>query len=78
MAIIASAAVDAAGFGFVVPPEPKSFWTASLTFATITLVLSEAVRRFAPSIGSTNNSRRMWAMGIMVIGFCIEMLAFFP
>ena len=74
MAIIASAAVDAAGFGFVVPPEPKSFWTASLTFATITLVLSEAVRRFAPSIGSTNNSRRMWAMGIMLIGFCIEML----
>ena len=73
MAIIASAAVDAAGFGFVVPPEPKSFWTASLTLAAITLMLSEAVRRFAPSIGSTNNSRRLWAISITVIGFCIEM-----
>ncbi len=74
MAIIASSAVDAAGFGFVVPPEPKSFWTASLSFATIIILLSEAVRRFAPSIGSTNNSRRLWAMGIMAVGFCIEML----
>ena len=74
MAIIAASAVDAAGFGFVVPPEPKAFWTASLTFAFITLLLSECVRRFAPSIGSTNNSRRSWAIGVMVIGFCIEML----
>ncbi|MBT6643667.1 MAG: hypothetical protein HOB45_11045, partial [Planctomycetaceae bacterium] len=73
MAIIASAAVDAAGFGFVVPPEPNTFWTTSLTLAAITIVLSEGVRRLAPGIGSTNNSRRLWAMGITAIGFCIEM-----
>ena len=73
MAIVASAAVDAAGFGFVVPPEPNTFWTTSLTLAGITIALSEGVRRLAPSIGSTNNSRRLWAMGITAIGFCIEM-----
>ncbi len=73
MAIIASAAVDAAGFGLVVPPEPRTFWTASLTLASITIGLSEGVRRFAPSIGSTTNSRRLWAISITVIGFSVEM-----
>ena len=50
MAIVASAAVDAAGFGFVVPPEPNTFWTTSLTLAGITIALSEGVRRLDPAL----------------------------
>lgn len=72
LAVVSAAAVDAAGFGLIVPPQPKPFWITTISLTAIQLLLAEGVRRFAPNLGTTSTSRQLWAATITIIGFVIE------
>jgi len=72
LAAVAAAAIDAAGFGLVVPPQPGPFWATAAVLAGLQLLLAEGVRRLAPQVGVTTASRRLWAAAITAVGFAIE------
>ena len=72
LAVVAAAAVDAAGFGLIVPPQPKPFWITTSILAGIQLLLAVGVKRFAPQLGTTSTSRQLWTATVTSIGFAIE------
>ena len=72
LAAVAAAAIDAAGFGLVVPPQPGPFWATAAVLAGLQLLLAEGVRRLAPQVGVTTASRRLWSAAVTAVGFAIE------
>lgn len=72
LAVVAAAAIDAAGFGLVVPPQPGPFWATAASFAGLQLLLAETIRRRVPQLAATPSSRRLWAAVITTVGFAIE------
>lgn len=75
LAVIAAAALDAAGFGLVVPPQPRAFWTATAVLSGLQLLLAEGARRLAPTLGASPVSCRLWAAAVTAGGFAVEAAA---